>query len=53
MAVEPCVQGLCVVNSNWFALVEMVLVFGSVLGFCWYQLRELRKYRDKDDDGGQ
>jgi hypothetical protein len=29
-------------------LLEVVLVFGGVLLFAWWQLRDLRKERDKD-----
>ena len=29
-------------------LIEVVLVFGGVLLFTWWQLRDLRKEREKD-----
>ena len=29
-------------------LLELVLVFGGVLLFAWWQLRDLRKEREKD-----
>jgi hypothetical protein len=29
-------------------LIEVVLIFGSVLLFAWWQLRDLRKEREKD-----
>jgi hypothetical protein len=29
-------------------LLEVVLVFGGVLLFAWWQLRDLRKEREKD-----
>jgi hypothetical protein len=29
-------------------LIEVVLVFGGVLLFAWWQLRDLRKEREKD-----
>ncbi len=41
-------------SNNWFALLELLLVFGAVFGFGWHQLRDLKKYKDKspeaDDD---
>jgi len=37
--------------DNWFAIVEMLLVFGVVFGFGWHQLRELARYRDADGQG--
>ena len=29
-------------------LIEVILVFGGVLLFAWWQLRDLRKEREKD-----
>jgi len=29
-------------------LIEVVLIFGGVLLFAWWQLRDLRKEREKD-----
>jgi hypothetical protein len=29
-------------------LIEVFLVFGGVLAFAWWQLRDLRKEREKD-----
>ena len=37
--------------DNWFAIVEILLVFGVVFGFGWHQLRELARYRDADAKG--
>jgi hypothetical protein len=31
-------------------LIEVVLVFGGVLLFAWWQLRDLRKEREKDQN---
>jgi hypothetical protein len=30
-------------DSSYLALVELVLVFGGVCAFCWWQLRELNQ----------
>lgn len=32
-----------------FIAVELVLVFGSVLGFAWWQLRDLDREKKKRD----
>jgi hypothetical protein len=29
-------------------LIEVVMIFGGVLLFAWWQLRDLKKERDKD-----
>lgn len=35
-------------HGHWpFILVELVLVFGVVLGFAWWQLRDLARERRK------
>jgi hypothetical protein len=33
-----------------FIAVELVLVFGSVLGFAWWQLRDLDREKKKRDE---
>ena len=35
-------------NFGPVILLEVVLVFGGVLLFAWWQLRDLRKEREKD-----
>jgi hypothetical protein len=35
-------------NSGPIVLLEVVLVFGGVLLFAWWQLRDLKKERAKD-----
>jgi len=35
-------------NFGPVILIEVVLVFGGVLLFAWWQLRDLRKGREKD-----
>ena len=35
-------------NFGPIMLLELVLVFGGVLLFAWWQLRDLRKEREKD-----
>ena len=35
-------------NFGPIILIEVVLVFGGVLLFAWWQLRVLRKEREKD-----
>ena len=35
-------------NFGPVILIEVVLVFGGVLIFAWWQLRDLRKEREKD-----
>lgn len=35
-------------NFGPIILLEVVLVFGGVLLFAWWQLRDLRKEREKD-----
>ena len=35
-------------NFGSVILIEVVLVFGGVLLFAWWQLRDLRKEREKD-----
>ena len=35
-------------NFGPVILIEVVLVFGGVLLFAWWQLRDLRKEREKD-----
>jgi hypothetical protein len=35
-------------NFGPIILLEVVLIFGGVLLFAWWQLRDLRKERDKD-----
>ena len=35
-------------NFGPIILIEVVLVFGGVLLFAWWQLRDLRKEREKD-----
>ncbi len=41
-------------SSNLFGLIELLLVFALVFGFGWHQLRDLKRYKDKeskqDDD---
>lgn len=35
-------------HGHWpFILVELLLVFGGVLGFAWWQLRDLARERRK------
>jgi hypothetical protein len=36
-------------NFGPIILIEVVLVFGSVLLFAWWQLRDLKKEREKDE----
>ncbi len=36
-------------NFGPIILIEVVLVFGGVLLFAWWQLRYLKKERDKDE----
>ena len=35
-------------NFGPIILIEVVLVFGGVLLFAWWQLRDLKKEREKD-----
>jgi hypothetical protein len=35
-------------NFGPIILIEVILVFGGVLLFAWWQLRDLRKEREKD-----
>lgn len=35
-------------NFGPIMMLELVLVFGGVLLFAWWQLRDLRKKREKD-----
>jgi hypothetical protein len=35
-------------NFGPVILIEVVLIFGGVLLFAWWQLRDLRKEREKD-----
>jgi len=35
-------------NFGPFILIEVVLIFGGVLLFAWWQLRDLKKEREKD-----
>ena len=35
-------------NFGPIILIEVVLVFGGVLLFAWWQLRDLRKERERD-----
>jgi len=35
-------------NFGPIILIEVVLIFGGVLLFAWWQLRDLRKEREKD-----
>jgi len=35
-------------NFGPIILIELILVFGGVLLFAWWQLRDLRKEREKD-----
>jgi hypothetical protein len=35
-------------NFGPVILIEVVLIFGGVLLFAWWQLRDLRKAREKD-----
>ena len=35
-------------NFGPIILIEAILVFGGVLLFAWWQLRDLRKEREKD-----
>jgi hypothetical protein len=35
-------------NFGPVILIEVVLVFGGVLLFAWWQLRDLRKERERD-----
>jgi hypothetical protein len=35
-------------NFGPVILIELILVFGGVLLFAWWQLRDLRKEREKD-----
>lgn len=37
-------------NFGPIILIEVVLVFGSVLLFVWWQLRDLRKEREKEQN---
>ncbi len=42
-------------DTNSLGLIELILVFGGVLGFAFWELYSLRKYkkqkqREKDDD---
>lgn len=38
-------------SSGWFALVEMLLVFGGVLGWAIYQIRSVSRTAKDDADG--
>lgn len=39
-------------SGDQYALIEMLLVFGGVLGFAWWQFRDLKKYKtgEKSDE---
>jgi hypothetical protein len=41
-------EGFIMENFGPVILIEVVLVFGGVLLFAWWQLRDLRKEREKD-----
>ena len=41
-------EGFMMENFGPVILIEVVLVFGGVLLFAWWQLRDLRKEREKD-----
>ena len=32
-------------SGGQYALIEMLLVFGGVLAFAWWQFRDLKKYK--------
>lgn len=34
-------------SNDWFALLELLLVFGAVMAVGWHQLRDLKRYKDK------
>lgn len=36
--------------SGWIALLELLLVFGGLFAFGFWQLRSLKRDRDKRDD---
>lgn len=40
-------------NFGPVILLEVVLIFGGVLLFVWWQLRDLRKEREKDQKKAQ
>lgn len=35
-------------SAGWFALVEMLLVFGGVLGWAIYQIRSVSRASEED-----
>lgn len=39
-------------SGGQYALIEMLLVFGGVLAFAWWQFRDLKKYKtgEKSDE---
>lgn len=39
-------------ESNQFGLIELIMVFGGVLVFAWWQFRDLKKYKtgEKSDE---
>ncbi len=37
-------------SGNQLALIELLLVFGAVLGFGFWQLRILKRIRDREPD---
>ena len=43
-----CLKAILMNNFGPVILIEVVLVFGGVLLFAWWQLRDLRKEREKD-----
>ncbi|MGF1561649.1 MAG: hypothetical protein ACFB3T_05660 [Geminicoccaceae bacterium] len=36
--------------SGWLVLIEIVLVFGAVLAFGWWQLKAVRKAKAPPDE---
>jgi uncharacterized membrane-anchored protein YhcB (DUF1043 family) len=36
-------------SNNFFAFAEMALVFGVIIGFCVWELRKLRQYKEADE----
>jgi len=37
-------------SANWLPVVELIIVSIVVFGFGWHQLRDLKKYREKDKE---
>ncbi|MGF1552699.1 MAG: hypothetical protein ACFBWO_09390 [Paracoccaceae bacterium] len=35
-------------STAMYGVIEILMFFGGILGFCWYQLHSLRRSRERD-----